>query len=73
MRRAERAVYFIGAAAAAGVLQDLPWDAGHGAQAPLMLSMSLIGVLGNASALHRFASLARALRRGAQEGQHAGP
>jgi CDP-diacylglycerol--glycerol-3-phosphate 3-phosphatidyltransferase len=69
MRRAERAVYFVGAAAIAGALQDLGVGA---AQVPLVLAMGLVGVLGNVSALHRFASLARVLRHGTGEGHHAG-
>jgi CDP-diacylglycerol--glycerol-3-phosphate 3-phosphatidyltransferase len=69
MRRAERAVYFIGGAAIAGALQDFDVDA---AQVPLILALGLVGVLGNASALHRFALLARVLRQGAAEGSHAG-
>lgn len=74
MRRAERAVYFMGAAAAAGMLQDLlpAAYARTAAQATLVLAMGLVGVLGNASALHRFALLARALRHGAEEGHRAG-
>jgi CDP-diacylglycerol---glycerol-3-phosphate 3-phosphatidyltransferase len=74
MRRAERAVYFIGAAVVAGALQDLvpPSYARPAALLPLAIAMGLVGVLGNASALHRFASLARALRHGAEEGHHAG-
>ena len=74
MRRAERAFYFIGAAAVAGALQDLlpPIYAPSVAQLPLVFAMALVGVLGNASALHRFASLARALRQQANEGHRAG-
>jgi CDP-diacylglycerol--glycerol-3-phosphate 3-phosphatidyltransferase len=74
MRRAERAVYFIGAAALAGVQQDVlpPAYARPATLLPLVVAMGLVGVLGNASALHRFTSLARALRHGAEEGQHAG-
>ena len=68
MRRAERAVYFIGGAAVTGALKDLGVAT---AQVPLILAMVLVGVLGNASALHRFVSLARVLRRGATEGPHA--
>jgi hypothetical protein len=64
MRRAERAFYFIGAAALAGVLLDLlpPADARQWAHVPLVLAMGLVAVAGNASALHRFASLALILR-----------
>jgi CDP-diacylglycerol--glycerol-3-phosphate 3-phosphatidyltransferase len=74
MRRAERAVYFIGAAAMAGALQDLlPSVYAHpAAQVPIVLAMGLVGVAGNASALQRFASLARVLRHGAEEGHRAG-
>jgi CDP-diacylglycerol--glycerol-3-phosphate 3-phosphatidyltransferase len=75
MRRAERAVVLVGAAAVAGAAQDLvPGEhAGVVALMPLMVAMGLIGVVGNASALHRFASLARALRDGAEEVRHADP
>jgi CDP-diacylglycerol---glycerol-3-phosphate 3-phosphatidyltransferase len=69
MRRAERAVYFMGGAAIAGALHDLGVDA---ARLPLILALGLVGILGNASALHRFASLARVLRQSAAEVHHAG-
>jgi CDP-diacylglycerol--glycerol-3-phosphate 3-phosphatidyltransferase len=64
MRRVERAVYLVGGAALAGILVD---TLGSGAptlavRAPLVLAMVLFAVIGNASALHRFASLSRALR-----------
>lgn len=74
MRRAERAVYFIGATALAGALQDLAPAAyaAAAAQLPVVLAMGLIGVLGNVSALYRFAALARALRGRAEEAGHAG-
>jgi len=74
MRRAERAAYLVGAAAVAGAVQDLmPGDhAAMAAQVPVMLAMGLIGVIGNASALHRFASLARALRSALEEVRLAG-
>ncbi len=63
MRRAERAVYFVGGAALAGVLGDvLPPAASGLAIAPLVVAMGFVAVLGNASALGRFRSLARALR-----------
>ena len=57
-----------------GALQDLvsPLHALASTQVPLILAMGLVALLGNASALHRFASLARALRHGAEEGHHAG-
>ena len=73
MRRAERAVYFIGAAALAGIQQDLPSAyARPAAQATLVIAMVLVGVLGNLSALQRFVSLARALRQVAGEAHRAG-
>jgi CDP-diacylglycerol--glycerol-3-phosphate 3-phosphatidyltransferase len=74
MRRAERAVYFVGAAAMAGALLDLlpPVHARSAAQVPMVVAMGLLAVLGNASALHRFAALARVLRRPGVEGHHAG-
>lgn len=74
MRRVERAFYFIGSAAMAGALQDLPPLSHERAavQLPLVLAMGLVGVLGNASALHRFAALARILRQGAEEEHCAG-
>jgi CDP-diacylglycerol--glycerol-3-phosphate 3-phosphatidyltransferase len=63
MRRAERAVYLVGAAAAAGVLQEVvPASASLDARLPLVVALSLIALLGNASAVSRFLSLARALR-----------
>jgi CDP-diacylglycerol--glycerol-3-phosphate 3-phosphatidyltransferase len=74
MRRAERALYFIGGAALAGALQDLlpPIYPRPVVQMPLVLAMGLVGALGNASALHRFASLARVLRHRSAEGHRAG-
>jgi CDP-diacylglycerol--glycerol-3-phosphate 3-phosphatidyltransferase len=73
MRRAERAVYFIGAAALGGALADLlpPNLAPAAARAPLVVAMALVAVLGNLSALSRFAALARALR--SIEVQHGDP
>jgi CDP-diacylglycerol--glycerol-3-phosphate 3-phosphatidyltransferase len=64
MRRAERAAYFVGAAALGGVLLDtLPAGAAlTGARIPLIVSMLLIAIVGNASALQRLGALARALR-----------
>ncbi|HEY8086816.1 MAG TPA: CDP-alcohol phosphatidyltransferase family protein [Polyangiaceae bacterium] len=64
MRRAERAAYFVGAAALGGVLLDTlpPGAAPTGARIPLVVSMLLIAVVGNASALQRLGALARALR-----------
>jgi phosphatidylglycerophosphate synthase len=74
MRRVERALYFIGAAALAGALQDLlpPSYPRALVQVPLVLAMGLVGTLGNASALHRFASLARVLQQRPEEGHRAG-
>jgi hypothetical protein len=51
-----------------GALRDLGLTT---AQAPLVMAMGLIGILGNASALHRFASLARILRHGTARRPHA--
>ena len=65
MRRAERAAYFVGAAALGGVLLDtLPAGAAPiAARIPLVVSMLLIAVVGNASALqHGVAFSARASR-----------
>jgi phosphatidylglycerophosphate synthase len=64
MRRVERAVYLVGGAALAGILAE---TLGPGApslviRAPLVLAMALFALIGNASALHRFAMLSRALR-----------
>jgi CDP-diacylglycerol--glycerol-3-phosphate 3-phosphatidyltransferase len=74
MRRAERAVYFVGAAAVAGVLLDLlpPAYAYTAAQVPPVVAMGLVAVLGNVSALIRFASLARVLQRRADQVLRAG-
>jgi hypothetical protein len=60
----ERAVYLVGGAALAGILAG---TLGPGApslvvRAPLVLAMTLFAVVGNASAMHRFALLSRALR-----------
>ncbi len=73
MRRAERAVYLMGAAAVAGVQQDLlpPAYASTAALVPVALAVGLVGVLGNVSAVCRFASLAGALRD-VEEGHRAG-
>jgi CDP-diacylglycerol--glycerol-3-phosphate 3-phosphatidyltransferase len=69
MRRAERAAYIIGAATAAGALQDLlpPVHAAASARVPLIGALGLLAILGNASAVHRLASLVRVLRREPQE------
>jgi CDP-diacylglycerol--glycerol-3-phosphate 3-phosphatidyltransferase len=73
MRRAERALYFIGGAALAGALQDLlPPTLRPVVELPLVLAMGLVGALGNASAVHRFTLLARILRHDAAEGHRAG-
>jgi CDP-diacylglycerol---glycerol-3-phosphate 3-phosphatidyltransferase len=74
MRRAERAAYFVGAAAMAGALLDLlpPVYARTAAQVPLVLAMGLVAVLGNASALLRFSALARVLERRPIEVHRAG-
>ena len=71
MRRAERAAYIVGGAALAGMLLDLlpPSYARQVAQVPLVLAMGLVAVLGNASALHRFASLALILRCAPRRGR----
>jgi CDP-diacylglycerol--glycerol-3-phosphate 3-phosphatidyltransferase len=68
MRRAERAAYFVAGAAASGVLRDiLPASRSGWALAPMVLAFALIAVVGNASALHRFVLLARALRSSPRE------
>ncbi len=64
MRRPERAVYFVGASALAGMLLELVparFDPELVAHVPLVLAMMLIGILGNASAVFRLRSLARTL------------
>jgi CDP-diacylglycerol--glycerol-3-phosphate 3-phosphatidyltransferase len=68
MRRAERAVYLVAAAAIAGLLEDLlPGSLAPAAQIPLVGALGLVALLGNASALHRFELLARALNGNATE------
>jgi phosphatidylglycerophosphate synthase len=69
MRRAERAVYVIGAAAAAGALQDLVPSAYAltAARVPLIVALGLLALVGNASAVHRLTSLVRLLRHEPQE------
>ena len=72
MRRAERAVYLVGGAAASGVLSDmLPASGRAWAVAPLAAALALVAVLANASAVHRFIALARALRAPSREQRHA--
>ncbi|HEY4012919.1 MAG TPA: CDP-alcohol phosphatidyltransferase family protein [Polyangiaceae bacterium] len=71
MRRAERAACLVGGAAASGFVEAVTSSGRGWAVAPLALSMGLIAVVGNASAVHRFAALARALRSRAEEARHA--
>jgi CDP-diacylglycerol--glycerol-3-phosphate 3-phosphatidyltransferase len=69
MRRPERAAYLVGAATIAGVVLDVlpPATAETFARVPVVLAMGLVAILGNVSALHRFTSLNRALRRAPEE------
>lgn len=60
MRRAERAVYLVTAAAATALIE--PFVRERWAMAPLLLGLVLIAVVGNGSAVLRFAAIARALR-----------
>jgi len=64
MRRVERAVYLVGGAALSGILADVlgPLSSPLAVRAPLIVAMALYAVIGNASAIHRFMVLARALR-----------
>jgi phosphatidylglycerophosphate synthase len=60
MRRVERCVLVIGAAAITPVLAELAPDA---AQLPLLAAISAIAVFGNASAVRRLASIRSSIRR----------
>jgi CDP-diacylglycerol--glycerol-3-phosphate 3-phosphatidyltransferase len=72
MRRAERAVYFVGGAAMTGMLSDaLPASSRAWAVAPLAAALALVAVVANGSAVHRFIALARALRSSPREHRHA--
>jgi CDP-diacylglycerol--glycerol-3-phosphate 3-phosphatidyltransferase len=72
MRRVERAVYLVGGAALAAILADAlgPGASPAAVRAPLVFALLLFAVIGNASALHRFVLLSRALR--SEEVNHAG-
>jgi CDP-diacylglycerol--glycerol-3-phosphate 3-phosphatidyltransferase len=71
MRRVERAAYLVAGAAIAGALADLlpAPTARFAARIPLAAALVLFAVLGNASALSRFAALSLALRT--KGGRHA--
>jgi phosphatidylglycerophosphate synthase len=72
MRRAERAVYLVTGAAASGALSDVVPASGRGwVVAPLAAALGLVAVVANASAVHRFVELARALRASSREHRHA--
>lgn len=64
MRRVERAVYLVGGAALAAILDDAlgPQASPVAIRAPIIFALALVAVIGNASALHRFVLLSRALR-----------
>ncbi len=64
MRRPERAVYFIGAAAATGLLRGMLPEAQAETlvRLPLVVVLLLIGLVGNVSAISRSLSIARGLR-----------
>jgi CDP-diacylglycerol--glycerol-3-phosphate 3-phosphatidyltransferase len=71
MRRAERAACLVGGAMVSGLVEGVTSSTAGWAVAPLAVAIGLIAVVGNASAVHRFAALARALRARAEEARHA--
>jgi phosphatidylglycerophosphate synthase len=71
MRRAERAACMVVGAAASGSIAGLVPSAGGWTIAPLAVALGLIAVVGHASAVHRLAALARALRPPTREVRHA--
>ncbi|CAN5307040.1 hypothetical protein BH09MYX1_BH09MYX1_15110 [soil metagenome] len=60
MRRAERAVYLVNAAAGTALL--VPFVASQFAVIPILVGLGVIAIVGNGSAILRFIAIARALR-----------
>jgi phosphatidylglycerophosphate synthase len=71
MRRAERAAYLVVGASASALITGLAPSAAAWAVAPLAVALGVVAVVGHASAAHRLAALARALRSPVREVRHA--